>query len=316
LAVADVARGRYQVRVQRPGLGAEFDELTDAFNLMAARLHQVEDTRSRLLADLAHELRTPVATLGAYSEALEDGVTTLDADTLAVMKAQIGRLARLAEDVSAVSRAEEGERILSREIVDASTLISDACAAAAERYAAKGVVLARDVAGGLPTVTVDRDRMAQVFGNVLDNALRYTPAGGTVTVEARQRDDRLQIRVTDSGEGISPEHLPHVFERFYRADIARDRTHGGSGIGLAIVKALVEAHGGRVEASSPGQGFGAMFTLDLPLKNLDLPLRDAGLRPKDTHDTELLASTHPGEHPTGQPRSRARRWHGSVRARR
>jgi two-component system sensor histidine kinase BaeS len=267
-AAADVARGHYGVQVPPPGLGAEFEELVTAFNHMARRLDGVEETRRRLLADLAHELRTPVATLTAYLEAVEDGVTVLDADALAVMQAQTGRLTRLAQDVSAVSRAEEGHRTLDRRPTPAATLVTTACAAVADRYTAQGVVLEHVIAQDLPVVQVDVDRMGQVLGNLLDNALRHTPRGGCVTLTADTRDGLLRLQVADTGLGITAEHLPHVFERFYRADAARDRDHGGSGIGLAIVKAYVHGHDGRVTAASDGPGQGTTVTITLPVAAL------------------------------------------------
>ncbi len=264
-AASEVAAGRYGVRVASPGLGAEFDEVADAFNQMAGRLERVDESRRRLLADLAHELRTPVATLAAYLEGLEDGVATLDADTTAVLRAQTTRLERLAADIAAVSAAEAHEFSLHARPVAPSDLVAAAVGAAAERYAGAGVALGGSVATGLPAVLVDPDRLAQVLGNLLDNALRHTPSGGSVLLGASSLDAaRVRISVTDSGEGIAAEHLPRVFERFYRVDAARDRGHGGSGIGLAIVKALVEAHGGRVGVTSAGPGQGATFTVDLP----------------------------------------------------
>jgi signal transduction histidine kinase len=265
VAAADVADGHYAVRVGRPGLGSELDGLAEAFNRMAGELQRVEETRRRLLDDLAHELRTPVATLAAYLEALEDGVSVLDADTLEVMQAQAVRLARLAQDVSAVSRAEEGYRSLDARALPPAELLDSAVSLAAARYGAKDVALSAAAEPGLPTVAVDQDRMGQVLGNLLDNALRYTPPGGHVAVAAGRHGSELRITVTDDGEGIPAEHLPHLFERFYRVDTARDRRYGGSGIGLAIAKALVEAHGGRVQAASDGPGKGASFTVDLPL---------------------------------------------------
>lgn len=263
-AAAEVAGGRYGVRVPPPHLGAEFEHLVTAFNDMASRLDRVEETRRRLLADLAHELRTPVATLAAYLEALEDGVAPLDGESLAVMQAQTGRLARLAHDVSAVSLADEGQRELHLRTVPAAELVGAACAAVADRYAAKGVGLRRAVAEDAPDVRVDVDRLGQVLGNLLDNALRHTPSGGSVTVSAAAEGEWLRLAVADTGSGIDLIHLPHVLERFYRADAARDREHGGSGIGLAIVKALVDAHGGEVTVTSPGVGQGATVAVTLP----------------------------------------------------
>ena len=260
-----VAEGRYDVRVPSPRMGAEFETLAESFNVMAGRLDSIEATRRRLLSDLAHEMRTPVATIEAYLEGIEDGVATLDAETAAVLRAQASRLTRLSEDLGAVARAEEHGLALQTAPVDPAALAASAVAAATDAYAAKGVRLALDALPGLPPVRVDQDRLDQVLGNLLDNALRHTPSGGTVTLAARSTDPReIELSVTDDGDGIPAEHLPHVFERFYRVDDARDRTHGGAGIGLAIVKAFVEAHDGTIAVDSAGIGAGSMFTVRLP----------------------------------------------------
>ncbi|MFP5371289.1 MAG: sensor histidine kinase, partial [Actinomycetes bacterium] len=261
-AAADVSAGRYDVDLPAPALGAEFDTLTAAFGAMAAQLREVEVTRRRLLADLAHEMRTPVATLDGYLEGLEDGVAAWDVDTAVMLRTQTRRLARLAEDISSVSRAEERQLDLRPAKTTAGQLIDAAVASAADRYAQRGVALTTELAPGLPTLTVDPDRIGQVLGNLLDNALRHTAPGGQVHLRAFATAGELTLEVADTGPGIPAEHLPHVFERFYRVDAARDRAHGGSGVGLAIVKALVEAHGGRISARSvPGSG--ATFTLTL-----------------------------------------------------
>jgi len=267
-AASDVAGGHYDVRVPGPGLGPEFDALALGFNQMAGRLGSVEATRRRLLADLGHEMRTPVATLDAYLEALEDGVATLDPETAALLRAQTGRLARLSEDISSVSRAEEGQVRLDLQQVQLELVVAAAVDSFAEAFNAKGVRLLVHVSTPLPDVRMDRDRIGQVLGNVLDNALRHTPAGGTVTISAASspRAGVVELSVADTGEGIPAEHLPHVFDRFYRVDAARDRAHGGSGIGLAIAKALAEAHGGELTATSPGTGRGSIFRLLLPIR--------------------------------------------------
>jgi two-component system, OmpR family, sensor histidine kinase BaeS len=264
-AASNVASGHYDIRVPGPGLGPEFDALASAFNQMAERLGSVERTRRRLLADLGHEMRTPVATLEAYIEALEDGVATLDAGTAQLLRSQTRRLARLSEDISTVSRAEEGQVRLDMHTVQPEVVAASAVSAAAEAYEAKGVQLISEIAGGLPKLFLDPERIGQVLGNLLDNALRHTPAAGTVTVSAAiSRTGGVALSVADTGDGIPAEHLPHVFERFYRVDTARDRTHGGSGIGLAIAKALVEAHGGQLTVTSPGTGHGSTFLILLP----------------------------------------------------
>lgn len=263
-AATTVADGRYDARVPSPSLGTEFDTLALSFNRMAARLEAVEATRRRMLADLAHEMRTPVATLDAYLEGLEDGVARLDATTAAMLRTQTQRLVRLAEDVSAVSRAEEHQLPLDLRPLAPARLIGEAADAVASAYRARGVVLRTRVEGHPPQVLGDSVRLGQVLVNLLDNALRHTPPGGTVSVTAREAGDCVDVVVADSGEGIAPEHLEHVFERFYRVDSARDRGHGGSGIGLAISKALVEAHGGRIRVTSAGPGRGSEFTFSVP----------------------------------------------------
>lgn len=264
-AAAEIAAGHYGSRVPNPGLGAEFELLADTINELAERLGDVETTRRRILGDLAHEMRTPLASIEAHLEALEDGVRQLDDATLSVLHDGTNRLQRLAEDISAVSRAEEG-RLESRPVVVApATLLTAAAAAAEDAFRAKGVDLVVDTAAPAPPVLVDPQRMAQVFGNLLDNALRHTPTGGHVRLTLRQADDRwVELEVRDDGEGIAAEHLPHVFERFYRADPARGRTPGGSGIGLTISRALVEAHGGGLSARSAGAGRGSTFMVRLP----------------------------------------------------
>ncbi len=262
-AAADIAAGDYATRVDDPGLGAEFTTLATTYNTLADRLEATEATRRRMLADLAHEMRTPLATIDAHLEAVEDGVRDLDATTLGVLTASTRRLRRLAEDMGAVSRAEERNLRLHTATVDAADLANRAADAARPRYSDKNVALTTDLHGpGL--ITVDADRIGQVLGNLLDNALRHTPAGGTVTLGCGRTGRFVEFTVTDTGDGIAADHLPHLFDRFYRADTARDRRHGGSGIGLAIAKALVQAHGGGIHATSPGPGHGATFTVRLP----------------------------------------------------
>ncbi|HEY0117575.1 MAG TPA: ATP-binding protein [Cellulomonas sp.] len=261
---AQVAAGDLAARVPQPGIGAEFDELAGAFNTMAARLDRDEALRRRLMADVAHELRTPVTTIVASLDALEDGVQELTPQVVTVLRGQAARLARLADDLAAVTRAESGELRLQVGQAQPGELLASAASAAAERYAAAGVTLTVEAPPGLPTVAVDADRFGQVLGNLLDNALRHTPAGGRVTLGAQEHGAMVRFVVEDTGEGIAAEHLPHVFERFYRVDTARDRAHGGSGIGLSIARALVRAHGGTVAAHSDGAGLGSRFVVELP----------------------------------------------------
>jgi two-component system sensor histidine kinase BaeS len=263
-AVQELASGCYNVRVPPAALGPEFATLTGSFNEMAGRLGSIETTRRRLLADLGHEMRTPLATLDAYLDGLEDGVVALEPASLAVLRTQTRRLTRLTEDITAVSRAEEHQLDLHLRPTTVNALTAAALTAAADRFRGKGVdLIIQAVPEQLPVV-VDPDRIGQVLGNLLDNALRHTPAGGQVTLRAQASGQTVTIAVSDTGEGIPAEHLPHLFERFYRVDSARDRVHGGSGIGLAIAKALVEAHGGQIAATSAGPGRGSTLQVTLP----------------------------------------------------
>ncbi|ADG73270.1 response regulator receiver sensor signal transduction histidine kinase [Cellulomonas flavigena DSM 20109] len=252
-------------RVPAAGLGAEFDDLAESFNAMAARLQEAERLRARLLADVAHEVRTPVATIAGYLEAVEDGLQPMDEPTMAVLRDQSARLTRLARDLAAVTRAEAGDLVLTLEPLAPDELLAATTGTWRERATAAGVDVRVQVDPELGHVRVDRQRMGQVLDNLVANALRHTPAGGTITLRATGGYQRVALHVSDTGAGIAPEHLPHLFERFYRADTARDRTHGGSGIGLAICKALTEAHGGTITATSDGPGAGASFTVTLPV---------------------------------------------------
>ena len=263
-AADEVAHGRH-VQVVASGIGAEFDQLATSFNQMADRLDRVEETRRRLLSDLAHEMRTPVTTIEGYLEGIEDGVVEWDDDTAHVMREQAGRLIRLIEDIDDVSRAEEGRMPLECHDVAVPDLLWNAVAAARDQFTRKGVNLLTDPPSAAGCVVrVDGQRIGQVLSNLLANALRHTPAGGTVTVSSSAVPERVHITVQDNGEGIPATALPHLFERFYRGDTARDRDHGGAGIGLTISRAITEAHGGRLTAESDGPGSGSRFTISLP----------------------------------------------------
>lgn len=262
-AASQIAAGEYGARVPDPGLGGEFSTLATTYNRLASRLEATETTRRRMLADLAHEMRTPLATIEAHLEAVEDGVRPLDRDTLAVIGTSTRRLRRLAEDITAVSTAEEGSLQIDKQAVAAAGLARAAVDGVTDRFNAKGVHLSAELEDA-GWVDVDVERIGQVLANLLDNALRHTPPGGAVTLSCRRIDGWAEYEVADTGEGVPAEHLAHLFDRFYRADAARDREHGGSGIGLAIAKALVEGHGGGISVVSAGEGQGATFTVRLP----------------------------------------------------
>lgn len=265
-AARELARGHYGARVAIAGSGTELDTLASAFNVMAARLQGVEDTRRRLLSDLAHELRTPVTTLAVLHESLTDGVIDLGPEARAVLNEQTARLARLAEDIDEVSRAEEGRLVLNRRPVFVAELYSAAADTLREPYATKGVHLQTEGSRALEDVLVEVDptRVGQVLTNLLTNALRHTAAGGTVSLAAHLDGTEVVLTVADDGEGIPASQLPHVFERFYRGDSARDRDRSGSGIGLTISKAIIDTHGGSITATSDGPGQGATFSVSLP----------------------------------------------------
>ncbi len=263
-AAATVATGDYTARMAPAGLGPELDAVAGAFNTMAAALQATETTRRRLLADAAHELRTPLATIDAYLEGLADGIRAPGQETWDILAAQTARLRRLADDIALVSRAEEGQLPLHKVTVAPAGLVTAAAEAARPGYDARGVRLAAQAGAGLPDISADPDRIGQVLTGLLANALRHTPPGGCVTLAAQPAGPGVRITVTDTGDGIAAEHLPHLFERFYRADAARAAARGGSGIGLTIARALVAAHGGTITAASAGPGTGARFTIVLP----------------------------------------------------
>lgn len=260
----DISRGDYDTRVEVSG-SDELTVLGSAFNEMAASLASVEDRRRQLLSDVAHELRTPLATIDAYLEGLADGVVEPSAGTWRLMRNEARRLGRITEDLTKVSQAEERQLDLRLQRVPAVTLLEAAVAAAAPAYGAKGVELRISSGGDGPHLRVDQDRLGEVLANLLANALRHTPAGGTVTLAAERTDNNVLLTVADTGDGLAADDLDRIFERFYRADSSRSRDQGGSGIGLAIARSLVEAHGGRLWAESPGKGEGARFICLLPM---------------------------------------------------
>lgn len=265
-AATAIADGHYDVRVSPAGLGKEFDEIAAAFTTMARRLGDVDRTRRQMLADLAHEIRTPVAVLEAYFEALEDGVQTLDADTMGVLRDQTRRLTRFSADIGALFNAEQRPDSIVVRPVQVADLIANAVVSFEPQYRAKGVDLGSGVDAGLPDVNADPERIGQVLTNLLNNALRHTHSGDRVRITARLSGDAVAVGVADTGDGIPAEHLDRLFERFYRVDAARDREHGGAGIGLAIARAFVEAQGGHISAASAGTGRGSVFTFTIPVR--------------------------------------------------
>lgn len=260
-----VAAGRYDVGVPDASFSSELHQLGDSFTRMAHRLAETENTRTRLLADLAHELRTPLATLEAYIDGMEDDVLVQDAAAYETMRLQVGRLRRLATDLRESSAAEEHALGIVLERIDSCVVARTAVAAAAPRFLAKGVALDLVDANQPSWILGDSVRLQQVLANLLDNALRHTPRGGRVTVALAVGTSSVQFRVIDTGEGIPPDELPLVFERFHRVDTSRVSSDGsGSGLGLTIARAIVSDHGGALDASSAGAGRGSTFLVTLP----------------------------------------------------
>ncbi len=270
-AAERIARGSYGERVPVRG-SDELSVLASAFNDMAASLESAELRRRQLLSDLAHELRTPLATIEGYVEGVRDGVVPPTPETWSVLETESGRIRRLVDDLQKVSRAEERQLDLRIGPLAPGAIVAQAAQAAGPAYAAKGVALETTADDRLPPVAADGDRIGEVLANLLDNALRHTPAGGSVEVRAEGRGGEVEFTVSDSGEGIAPEHLGRVFERFYRIDSGRTRARGGSGIGLAIARALVEAHGGRIRAESADPGAGTRFVVTMPTASRVVPV--------------------------------------------
>jgi len=256
-AAESVEAGNYGVRVRARG-PRELRSLASAFNSMSGRLESSERERRRLLADVTHELRTPLTVMQGNLEALLDGVYPADAEHVQPILEETRVLSRLVDDLRTLSVAEAGALTLHRESTDIGRLVVDTVASFRAQADRAGVSLTTAV-DGIPSLDVDPLRLREVLSNLLSNALRYTPSGGRVDVAASALQGRVAISVHDTGPGIAPDDLPHVFERFYKSEESR-----GAGLGLAIAKSLVVAHGGEIEATSTlGQGTEMRFTLPL-----------------------------------------------------
>jgi signal transduction histidine kinase len=257
-----IAAGHYAERVPTSG-GGEVGELAETFNAMAGSLEATERRRLQLVGDVAHELRTPLATLDGYLEGLQDGVVDATPETWTLLRGETGRLNRLVDDLSELWRAEARQLPLTIGMVD----VADTARGVVEQFrpaaSSRSLAIETDLPDGL-VARADRDRLAQVLSNYLSNAIRYSPDGSSIGVSARGAAGLVTIAVRDHGPGLSPEQREHVFERFYRIDPSRSRAVGGSGIGLAIVHALADAMGGRAWAESDGPGTGSTFLVSLP----------------------------------------------------
>jgi signal transduction histidine kinase len=263
-AAQAIGAGDLATRVPSNHSSMELDELTTAFNKMAADLQHAAALRTSLMADVSHELRTPLTVLEGNLRAALDHVYELDEEQIANLYEQTRHLIRLVSDLRELALAEAAQLPLDVQPLDVAGLAEETVTAFELLAEEKGIPLAMQLAPGLQPIAADRVRVRQSLHNLLANALRHTPSGGMITIAAQPEAAGVALSVADTGDGIDPAALVHVFERFYRTDPSRSRETGGSGLGLAIVKALIEAQGGTVEAASPGLGQGSIFTLHLP----------------------------------------------------
>lgn len=247
-AARRVADGDYAARVPREG-PEELASLADSFNQMAASLERQEAMRRDFIANAAHELRTPLTNLQGYLEALRDGVISADRATYESLWEEADRLVRLSRSLDALAEGDAATSPPELEDVDLAAAIRTALELAQPGMERAGLTVVTEVPARLPA-RANPDQLAQVLANLLSNATRYTPSGGTVTVRAERRPSDILVSIANTGEGIPPEDIDRVFERFYRVEKSRDRARGGAGIGLAVVKQLVEAVGGHVGAES------------------------------------------------------------------
>lgn len=254
-AAEQVAAGDYSARVQPRGTGP-VRRLAGSFNEMTARLEQNEEQRRRLLADVTHEMRTPLAIIRGNIEGMLDGVYARDDEHLAPVVEETKQMARLLDDLHMLATAEAGALKLHREPTDISDLVGDVIAAFTPRARERGVTLERSIPV-LPEIDLDAIRLRQVLENLVVNALRYTPSGGAIKISVKEFPQAIEFAISDTGPGVPAETLPHLFDRF-----TKSADSGGSGLGLAIARSIVEAHGGTIIAESPpGRGLTVTFTV-------------------------------------------------------
>jgi signal transduction histidine kinase len=265
-AVQAIGRRELSYRVESRG-SQELQELAQSFNRMAEELDQSEITRRNLMADTAHELRTPLAVLEGNLRAMLDGVHALNEEEISLLYEQTHHLNRLVDDLRELSLAEANQLLLNFQGVDLTRLVKETVAHFDLSAQEQGIHLTAELDEPLIHPGLDENRMRQVLHNLLSNAFRHTPRGGRVTISAKHSADEsgLEISIADTGAGLSPEELPYIFKRFYRVEGVSDTDQGRTGLGLAIVKAIVEAQGGCVSAQSAGRHQGSTFTIRLPL---------------------------------------------------
>jgi two-component system sensor histidine kinase BaeS len=256
-----IAQGDYTSRVQLSSNDDEVGQLAVAFNRMTDRLEQVEHLRRTMVLDVAHELRAPLTNMRGYLEALSDGVLPPSRGTFQSLHEETLRLVTLAEDLLQLSQADAARATLRPQEVDLAELLSRSLELFRSQLEGKGIVVETRLDGGQARVRADPHRLAQVLGNLLQNAWQYTPEGGRLGIDFERSAGWAKLVFTNSGDPIAAEDIPFIFERFYRGEKSRSRSHGGAGIGLAIVKELVEAHGGDVGVESAVAGTRVWFRL-------------------------------------------------------
>ena len=262
-AAQHLGRGDFSRRVPAEG-ASEFRQLASSFNSMAANLEDAERQRRNLVADVAHELRTPVSNIQGYLEAVKDGLLQPDENTIETIHGQVIHLGHLVEDLRLLAQAEAGALQLHRIPGRMPDLLRGCIDAVRPRAEAKGIRVSLETDDAMPDVEMDATRISQVVNNLLENAIVHTPEGGSVTLIAENAGDgKVRVAVSDTGRGIPPQDLDRVFERFYRADPSRSRATGGAGLGLTIAKQLVEVHGGTIHVESVVPS-GARFVFELP----------------------------------------------------
>lgn len=270
IAAQDIASGQYHRRIplslnENKSKADPIQKLAIGFNQMAASLEKTEKMRQQLIGDISHELRTPLTTIKGSMEGLIDGVVQGNEQTYQQLYQEADRLQRLVDDLQELSRMEGGAYRLNPQRISIGDLFQSISKKYESRFQEKQVHFSIAIPESNIMIAVDPDRIEQVLVNLLMNALQFTDPGDSVSLSAQQQKNELKIQVQDTGSGITEEHLPHIFTRFYRVDKSRSRQSGGSGIGLTISKHLVEAHGGTITVSSDGPGLGSTFEIKLPL---------------------------------------------------
>ena len=259
-----IASGEYGARIP-PSSTAEIDALAHSVNQLATSLEAQSSLRKRLTADVAHELRTPLTSLQSAVEAMLDGVWDANEEHLTSCREEVLRLSRLVDELGTLSRYDGAPLSMDYAYLELRDLVQRVSAGLEPSFRQKGVAF--QIEGGEVWLSADRGKLTQVLLNLLSNALKFTPEGGAITVSLADAEPFARFTVSDTGDGIAPEDLPYIFERFYRADPSRSRATGGSGIGLSIVEAIVKAHGGTISVSSmPGEG--SAFTVQLPKRRV------------------------------------------------